>query len=215
MPPELGFVQNFKSQFQHEESPFTYLERSNIVHHTTCRPTKLLYFKRAALFRGCAPVGLPTKPCLSMANLEPTKGRRSHYRIRTVADGKFLIFGTGNIILAGRKSHADACLSATRMIRTLSATHRVFPVIHSSPNAVITGRLKFKVAESIKHSLFANFSNKFPGIALTIATPRVTPELYIKRGMVIIPGITTSASLCQAVREIKEIIAPHQTLEPY
>jgi hypothetical protein len=123
--------------------------------------------------------------------------------------------GTGNIILAGRKSHAAASLSAARMIRTIAGKHRVFPVTHSSPNAVITGKLKYKVGDAVKGSLLANFSDKFPGIALTINTPGVTPELYIRKGMVIIPGITSSESLIQAVREIKEIILPFQTAEEY
>jgi len=101
------------------------------------------------------------------------------------------------------------------MIRTIAGKHRVFPVTHSSPNAVITGKLKYKVKEEIKTCLLANFSSKFPGIALSIDTPGVTPELYIRKGMVIIPGITSSQSLIQAVHEIEKIILPFQTSEEY
>ena len=87
------FVDNFTKTCA-ETGPFLYLERSNIVHHSTVRPTKQVFFSRTALFRGCPPVGLPTNPDLAMANLEATTGKRSHYRIRTLHDGKFLIFGT-------------------------------------------------------------------------------------------------------------------------
>ena len=53
-----------------------------------------MYAARTALYRVAAPVGLPTTQAMAMLNLEPTKGVRSHYRIRTKADGKFLVFGT-------------------------------------------------------------------------------------------------------------------------
>jgi hypothetical protein len=87
------FVDNYR-ETRPASGPFLYLERSNIVHHSTVRPTKQLFYTRTALFRGCPPVGLPTHRALAMANLEATTGKRSHYRIRTVHDGKFLIFGT-------------------------------------------------------------------------------------------------------------------------
>jgi hypothetical protein len=86
------FVDNY-NKTSNAAGPFLYLERSNIVHHSTVRPTKQLFHTRTALFRGCPPVGLPTNRELAMANLEPTTGKRSHYRIRTLHDGKFLIFG--------------------------------------------------------------------------------------------------------------------------
>jgi TATA-box binding protein (TBP) (component of TFIID and TFIIIB) len=211
MPPELHFVDNFHKK-SGELGPFTYLERSNIVQHCTVRPTAATHSNRAALYRMCAPVGLATNATLSKANLESTKGLRSHYRIRTDKDGKFLIFGTGNIILAGRKSHAAACLSATRMIRLLAHSQQtiVSPVTHSSPNSVITGQLKEMVSEDVKNSLFVNHSSKFPGIALNIETPGVTPELYLRRGMVIIPGVTSSAALTSAIQEIGILLKPYQ-----
>ena len=98
------------------------------------------------------------------------------------------------------------------MIRMLAVAQDrpVYPVTHSSPNAVVTGQLRYRISEDIKTSLKANHSSKFPGIALAIATPGVTPELYLRRGMVIIPGITSSASLVRAIAEIDEVIAPYR-----
>jgi TATA-box binding protein (TBP) (component of TFIID and TFIIIB) len=212
MPPEMQFVDNFHTRGG-DLGPFVYLERSNIVQHCTVRPTAATYANRATLYRASAPVGLATNPVLAMANLESTKGLRSHYRIRTDKDGKFLIFGTGNIILAGRKSHAAACLSAARMIRLLANSQQtiVSPITHSSPNSVITGQLKEMVSEDVKSCLFVNYSSKFPGIALDIPTPGITPELYLRRGMVIIPGVTSSEALTSAIREIGELLKPYQT----
>jgi hypothetical protein len=99
------------------------------------------------------------------------------------------------------------------MIKMIGQSIRrpVWPVAHASPNSVVTGRLSVVVNASIKTSLRANHSSKFPGIALAVATPGVTPELYLRRGMVIIPGLTSAAQLIAVVDEINQIIAPHIT----
>lgn len=190
---------------------FKYLARSNVVHHSSVRPNATTSHRRAALYRLRPPVGLRTVPAFAEANLEQTTGTRSHYRLRTVRDGKFLVFGTGNIILAGRRSHASACLSMTRMIRHMTRQHRLpmWPVVHSSPNSVVTGQLTELVGDSIKTELAANHSSKFPGIALSLPTQGVTPELYLRRGMVIIPGVTSAAQLSTVVAELSQLVAPH------
>lgn len=208
--PSLSFVTDW-SNASGGLGVFKYLVRSNVVHHSSVRPNALTSHRRAALYRLRPPVGLRTLRAFAEANLEQTTGMRSHYRLRTLTDGKFLVFGTGNIILAGRRSHAAACTSMTRMIRQMTRMHRLplWPVVHSSPNSVVTGQVDGVVSAQIKDELAANHSSKFPGIALSLPTKGVTPELYLRRGMVIIPGITTAVQLSAVVHELSSLIAPH------
>ena len=171
---------------------------------------------RAALYRVHPAMHIKTASLLCAANLETTRGRRAHYRLRTKSDGKFLVFGTGNIILAGRKTHASACVSSVRMIALLSAMPNdgqiMWPAYFSSPNAVMTGQTTRTVAATIKQdTIHVNFSPKFPGLALAISPPGVTPELYLRRGMIIVPGITSTTQFKQAITEISNIIEPHLT----
>ena len=171
-----------------------------------------------ALYRCQPPKTLHHNALMVAANLDTTKSKRPHYRIRTPShayDGKFLVFGTGNIIVAGTKSHAAAALGSMRMLMLLSSQSKtkmmnIWPSIISVPNAVITGRLKHKVSTSIKSSEFANSSTKFPGIALRVPQERVTPELYLRRNMLIIPGITTAESMVNVITSIESIVEPHQ-----
>ena len=209
-PPPLSFVADWGAA---PLGAFKYLKRSNVVHHSSVRANRATSHRRSALYRLRAPIGLRTLAAFAEANLEPTTRLRSHYRIRTVHDGKFLLFGTGNIILAGRQSHAAACVSMTRMIRHMARLHRLplWPVVHSSPNSVVTGQIDGTVAHSIKDELAANHSSKFPGIALSLPTKGVTPELYLRRGMVIMPGITSAEQLSAVVREISQLVRPHVT----
>jgi TATA-box binding protein (TBP) (component of TFIID and TFIIIB) len=207
------FSQNYRHNNDDPLACMSYMERSNVVHHSSIRATARVFRARTALYRVCAPMNIRTARSLSRCNLEATKSTSSHYRIRSRKDGKFLVFGTGNIILAGRKSHASACLSSNRMIARLAKEMQapLFTVSHQSPNSVVTGKLVHNVSAAIKHNnIDVNYSNKFPGIALNINTVGVTPELYLKRGMVILPGITSSAQLRAVVAEVATIIAPYQ-----
>jgi TATA-box binding protein (TBP) (component of TFIID and TFIIIB) len=213
--PPLAFVGDWAAA-KGSLGVFQYLTRSNVVHHSSVRPNATTSHRRAALYRLRSPIGLKTLKAFAEANLEPTAGKRSHYRLRTTRDGKFLLFGTGNIILAGRQSHAAACTSMTRMIRHMTRLHRLpmWPVVHSSPNSVVTGQIVGTVSATIKDELAANHSSKFPGIALSLPTQGVTPELYMRRGMVIIPGITSAAQLSTVVSELSQLVGPHVTAGP-
>ena len=196
-----------------------YLKRSNIVMHTSIKPTRTSYRTMSALYRMTPPLALKHSKLLAAANLDKTSGPRPHYRIRTpdhTYDGKFLIFGTGNIIVAGTKSHAAAALASSRMLRLISKecpnAAMVWPSMMSVPNAVITGRLKQMVSAKIKESEKTNSSPKFPGIALRVPQNRVTPELYLRRCMLIVPGVTTAKTLHEVVASIEAIVAPYQDL---
>lgn len=214
--PDLCFGEHFNKLKDESIYPFTYLERSNIVHHTSVRVDKPAHFRqRTSVYRACAPIGIRTIDKLASINLELTKSRNTHYRVRTT-DGKFLCFGTGNIILAGRKNHATSCMSSTKMVRLFAHELRrpVMAVSHQAPNSVITGKLAFDVDPAIKTDAFVgNCSPKFPGIALLLKNnikPRCTPELYLRKGMVIMPGITTAAQLVEVIKEIGVLLEPYK-----
>jgi hypothetical protein len=126
-------------------------------------------------------------------------------------DGKFLVFGTGNIIGAGTKSCSAAILAATRMTRMLAkqtpGSRLLWPSMHSAPNAVLTGRLNYAVSDAVKTHPLTNHSSKFPGIALRVSRKGVTPELYLRKSMVIIPGITDATSAACVLNDIVNITA--------
>lgn len=193
---------------------FKYIRRANVVHHVSIGVPMHVSAMRASVYRLTPPQGICTSPHLAAANLEPTSGKKAHYRLRTRHDGKFLVFGTGNLILAGKTSHASACLSSNRMIRMLATLHPsaalMWPAHHSSPNCVVTGQINTQISDSIKEdTLHVNYSNKFPGIALAINVPKVTPELYLRKGKIIIPGIVNCEQLQDATTQIGAIVSPH------
>lgn len=223
--PSMKFAATFR---QHEakrarrmkSSPFKewrYLKRSNIVMHASIKPTRTSFNAMCSLYRQAPPLTLQHSKLMAAANLDQTASPRPHYRIRTpdhAYDGKFLVFGTGNIIVAGTKSHASAALAAARMLRLISKecpnAQVVWPTMMSVPNAVITGRLRRNVLPTVKASEMTNSSSKFPGIALRVPQPRVTPELYLRRCILIMPGITAANVLHDVVASIEEIVAPYQ-----
>lgn len=220
--PDFMFASNTRL-FKHKKDPkyfskWKYLKRSNIVMHMSIKQMPGHFKTLSTLYRCNPPKHLQHNALMVAANLDSTKSTRPHYRIRTPShayDGKFLVFGTGNIIVAGTKSHAAAALGSIRMLMLISMQSpskilNIWPSIISVPNAVITGRLKKPVLESIKQSEFTNSSSKFPGIALRVPQLRVTPELYLRRNMLIIPGITTAESMHNVVNSIEEIVEKYQ-----
>lgn len=211
--PELLFASQWR-RTRCKRPFFKYIKRANVVHHVSIAVPNHLSAFRAAIYRMTPPQGIATSTHLAAANLETTSGKKAHYRLRTQHDGKFLVFGTGNLILAGKTSHASACLSSNRMIRMLAALHPssklMWPAHHSSPNCVVTGQIIKPIKDTIKvDNAHVNYSNKFPGIALSINVPKVTPELYLRQGKIIIPGIVNSKQLVEATDQICSIVEPH------
>lgn len=88
----------------------------------------------------------------------------------------------------------------------------MWPAVHEAPNSVVTGQLKQMVSPSIKtDSVRVNHSTKFPGIALAVKQRGVTPELYLRRSMLIIPGVTRTDELADVVNCITDIVSPYLT----
>jgi len=213
--PEVLFATTWRRR-KYKATGFKFLDRSNVVHHMSFVLPPYARSLRSALYRSHPPSVLRTCAPLAAANLEKTTGAFAHLRIRTQKNGKFLIFGTGNVILAGRRTHASACVSSMRMALTLS-THcakssNLWPAVHEAPNSVVTGQLIHRVDDAIKQdSVRVNHSPKFPGIALSVKQNGITPELYLRRCMIIIPGVTRAKQLSDAVACIADIVAPFTT----
>lgn len=211
--PELLFASKWR-RLKTKRPIFKYIKRANVVHHVSIGVPRYQSAMRACVYRLTPPQGINTSPHLAAANLEPTSGKKAHYRLRTQNDGKFLVFGTGNLILAGKTTHASACLSSNRMINMLASLHPssalMWPAHHSSPNCVVTGQIESKISDTLKEdTVHVNYSNKFPGIALAIDVPKVTPELYLRQGKIIIPGIVNCNQLINATQQICTIVQPH------
>ena len=211
--PEAMFASKWR-QHKYKGRSFKFLKRCNIVHHMSLILPAYGQHLRSSLYRTHPQSTIKTSGPFAAANLERTNGKHAHMRIRTLNDGKFLMFGTGNIILAGRKSHASACLSSIRMSHVLSQQCKdsvnLWPAAQEAPNSVITGQLAFPISPTIKDdSVHVNYSTKFPGIAMSVSAPGVTPELYLRRSMIIIPGITSAAQLATVVADVEKIIKPY------
>jgi len=213
--PDLRFAERVAATHQPTNHPFTYMERSNIVHHTSVvAQSWKMYRLRTAFYRAAAPTGIRTTPRLAAVNLEANKSKNTHYRLRTTG-GKFQLFGTGKLILAGGVNHATSCTNSTRMARLLAHELKrpIAPVSFRVPNAVITAQLGRTVDTAIKdNEMITNVTPKFPGIALMLEgtlAARCTPEMYMGKGMVIMPGITSAAQLSEVADEIGSTLAPY------
>ena len=213
MQPNIKFCAEWRKQKGTAPS-FKYLHMSNNVMHIAVKPPAVNRRFRTLLYRHSPPQRLATSKMLAAANLETTKGRNAHYRIHTKNDGKILLFGTGNCILAGKKTTAAACLSSARLVHmlltTLPSKMCIWPSHYSCPNVVLTGQISSAIAESIKDDVAnVNYTAKFPGIALKVDESKVTPELFLSRGKIIIPGITGVKQLQKTVSQIERILKPH------
>lgn len=213
MLPDIKFASKWR-KLKGRAPLFQYLKMSNNVMHIAVKAQPVVSKWRALLYRHCPPVKLATSTFLAAANLEATKGREAHYRLHTKQDGKILLFGTGNCILAGKKTTSSACLSSARLVHmllhTLPMKYCLWPSHYSCPNMVISGQISGRVAPTIKADVEnVNYSSKFPGIALKVDEEKVTPELFLARGKIIIPGVTSVQQLIRGVQQIETIIQPH------
>jgi hypothetical protein len=192
---------------------FRFLARSNIVHHASIQTKKEAAARLASIYRCNFGSTLQTVGTLARMNLDATVGKTSHYRLRVGNDGKLLVFGTGNLILAGMLTHASACTSITRFLRHLTRLQQtpMWPSIHSAPNMVVTGQLKTFISPKVRNDILCNCTDKFPGIALNVSMKGCTPQLFLKRSMVTIPGLTSAHQLKVAVERISAILAPYVT----
>lgn len=176
--------------------------------HATMRATpRRMYLYR--VFSKKWTDGLPATTFLQACRADSTGSPFAHLRLSTRSNGKILTFKTGNVIRAGKYCHGDACLAAVRFQSWLHhSTHKraaPWPSAISCPNTVCTGQLLASPSAEVKKDWCATSSNKFPGIAIAVPNNTCTPELFLKEGKFICPGVTTVTSLTQALHKLAEL----------
>lgn len=132
----------------------------------------------------------------------------AHFRFQTLNDGKLLSFTTGNTIRAGKHTHGDSVLAALRfqwyLYKTTDGHQPPWISACSTPNTVLTGRLKGGINERFTKEWTVTSTSKFPGCAVTIPNcPGVTPEVFPSSGKFIVPGVTSVKTLQSALDHLK------------
>lgn len=173
--------------------------------HATAVPTARRVVYHRAVGRTW-PLALPHSPLLMALRADATGSPFAHFRFQTTKHGKLLAFRTGNTIRAGKSTHGDAALAAMCFQWWLHKTTMQAPPWPSGiscPNTVFTGQLKQTVSDEVRNDWTATSSPKFPGIALAVPDgDGCTPELFLKQGKFICPGVTTVPSLSKALNHI-------------
>ena len=155
---------------------------------------------------------MPQLPVFQQLSAEEPESPFSHMRFNTVAHGKLLVFATGNIIRAGKHTHADAvaCLLAFfKWARGQSAgLHSLWPSAVGMPNAVLTGQFATPIGDAVASRDDAMSTNRFPGISLQIPSYRgenITPEIFLKASKWILPGARTAPGVFAALNSLCDV----------
>ena len=161
---------------------------------------------QTATLLGCRPLPLrlPAQGKMQMVAANEPNSPFSHLRLHTRRHGKMLVFSTGNIIRAGKHTHADAAWAVLAMRRWAMKgdSHHalLWPTAMSAPNAVCNGQLSEPMPQSIYTHWRATHTDKFPGIALEFASaPGITAEFFMKEHKFILPGVTNADNLVNAL----------------
>lgn len=209
-PPHLLFAADFERSCRRDPLPddIESLRITNVVLLSTQARTPAQAFRHGLFARGVAPPDLRTNDELTRYSHEPARRRNTHYRIRcgpplrrgNTPDGKFLLFGTNNIIRAGKHNHADAVASTLRLIRSLKAVGAVHvsahPSLISCPNTVVTGRNKSRLCPTLLRQHWrSHSSSRFPGVAVNITDGTIVPEVYPTDNRYIMPGVVSPEQL--------------------
>ena len=166
---------------------------------------------RRAKIIGCLPVSkIPSHPIFEQLSQQNPDSSFTHHRFSTKSHGKLLAFSTGNIIRAGKSTHADAfhaLLAFLRWCRALNPKlHGMWPMAVSMPNSVWSGQFNTSIDRCVLDHSVATHSDRFPGISLnfqnTNITSKITPELFLKESKWIVPGVKDIVSLFNIVQEL-------------
>lgn len=201
--PKLLFYNQFGHACNKEGLPSSIesLSITNVVLLSTLSQSPVQSYRHGVLHRGIPPPAIQTNDVMSRVSHEPASHPASHYRLSCgpcapgrVPDGKFLVFGTNNIIRAGKYSHADAAACTFRMIRTLKSSGIVHPAVISTamacPNTVVTGRSSVQLSkQNMQAHWRSHYTTRFPGIAVSLPDASIVPEVYCSDNRFIMPGV--------------------------
>lgn len=214
--PLLMFTRDFKRAVSKSKVKFNQIQSqimTNVVLLATLPRSANSCRRQAAVYRGSSPPSIATSASLSAFSHEPPRTNATHYRISVSsgpAAGKYLVFGTGNIIRAGKHTHADAVAKTARLILELRnggvLSPRVYPAVMSCPNTVVTGKFKDPVDQNLLEADWrVNSSKRFPGRSVSIKNSKIVPELYASDGRFIMPGVASPDQLLEASLVIDDV----------
>jgi len=191
-----------KKRFQEIQSQMM----TNVVLLATLPRTPSACSLHSAVYRGSSPTEIKTSAKLAAFSHEPPRTSATHYRIAVAdgpAEGKYLVFGTGNIIRAGKHTHADAVAKTARLVAALRAGGVLhpgtYPAVMSCPNTVVTGKFKSKIDQpKLEADWRVNSSKRFPGRSVSIQNSKIVPEIYASDGRFIMPGVSSPDQLLEA-----------------
>lgn len=178
--------------------------RQNVVLHVSFESNP-----HTTLFRHLLQKSQPQKENTRLnewSNSDPDSPfRHSKYDLST--DGKILQFQRKqNLIRAGKNSHADAVRS-TLLFLAWTAPAK-WPTRMSSPNMVASGKFACPLPETVRNLPHATWSAKFPGVALKTGVVQCTPEVYLRQGTYIVPGVTTPQTLSVCLQQLSKMLEP-------
>lgn len=208
-PPRLMFSRDYAAAMKAGKTKFKQIESqmmTNVVLLATLPRGAHACSRHSAVYRGSSPAHIATSAALSAFSHEPPRTSATHYRIAVSqgsAEGKYLVFGTGNIIRAGKHTHADAVAKTARLIAALKDSGvlhpSAYPAVMSCPNTVITGKFKDNVNQpKLESDWRVNSSKRFPGRSVSIKDSKIVPEIYASDGRFIMPGVASPDQLLQA-----------------
>lgn len=169
--------------------------------------------RHGAVYRASTPQEIKTSAHLATFSHEPPRTGATHYRVAVegpVAAGKYLVFGTGNIIRAGKHTHADAVASTAAFVRILRNEkvlhHAAYPAVMSCPNTVVTGKFTEPICQQkLEEDWRVNSSKRFPGRSVSIKDSKIVPEIYASDGRFIMPGVASPKQLLAASAVVDDV----------
>lgn len=196
-----------------------FLQSANVVMHASISASCAASVRRARSLSTPAVTRIPDHPLFAQLSQQEPTASFTHLRFNTSNHGKILVFSSGNIIRAGKSTHADAVHSNVafmRWCRTVHpALHGLWPTGISMPNSVWNGQYTTPIDSSVLQNGQATYSDRFPGISIALdnadITSAITPELFLKDSKWIMPGVKDIPSLFSAAAQLASL---HQEVEP-
>lgn len=191
---------------------------TNVVLLATMARGSAMDYRNGLAHRSASRQRIRTNPKLAQHSHETIRGHHTHYRIATGPcapgrrpDGKFLVFGTGNIIRAGKYTHGDSVAATFRMIRCLrnigALGPSASPLAMCCPNSVISAEYKPKLdPQKMKWHWRCTSTSRFPGTAVFVEGG-VVPEVYPNAGRLIMPGVRKPEQLILATDQLVDTLS--------
>jgi len=179
--------------------PLTYVRRTNTVVHATVKESGRSVQRATLLGRRRKQSELFTERMRATAVID-TKTPFSHSKLYT-SRGKLLLFETGNMIRAGRHTHADAVVAVLQTLRWAGAP---WPTAMAAPNTVCCGQFSTPVPTDVAREHWrTTWTSRFPGIAVPFKElPNVTVQFFGKDSKWVVPGSASPEQLTDAVRHM-------------